>query len=156
MFGIGNLPIMPGTWCSIAVALPALVVPVEWEHWTRAVYGIFAIVFTIASVWSVRQLQDAWGHDPSIVVVDEAAAMALVLVLPHAYWSWYWWCGAVLLFRIYDVQKPWPISRLNNRTEPWSVVADDLLAAVFAVITLHLAFLGLQVLALTGLGISAS
>lgn len=155
MFGIGNLPIMPGTWCSLIVAIPALFVPYEWIDVTRLIYGILAIVLTIASVWSVRRVQDMWGHDPSIVVVDEAAAMSLVLLLPFAYWAWYWWCGAVLLFRIYDVQKPWPISLLNNRTEPWSVVADDLVAAVFTVLTLQLGMLALQVLALGSLALSA-
>lgn len=144
--GIGLLPIMPGTWCSIIVALPALLLPFEWEAYTRLGYLIFFFMIVAAGWWSVVRIQPVWGHDPSIVVVDEAMGMALILILPYAYMGWMWWCGAVLLFRIFDVQKPWPISWINARTESWAVWADDILAAVFAVIVLGLGFYTLQVL----------
>ena len=134
--GVGLLPIMPGTWCSLIVALPALLLPFEWEQWTRLGYIVFFFIIVAAGWWSVHRIQPNWGHDPSIVVVDEAMGMALILVLPFAYEGWCWWCGAVLLFRIFDVQKPWPISWINARTESWAVWADDILAAVFAAITL--------------------
>jgi len=152
--GIGLLPIMPGTWCSLLVALPALLLPYEWEELTRLGYLIFFFTIVSTGWWSITRIQLRWGHDPSIVVVDEAMGMALILVLPYAYMGWWWWCGAVLLFRIYDVMKPWPISWMNARTESWAVWADDVLAGVFAIITLGVGFYMLQLLTIGMIGLS--
>ena len=43
-----------------------------------------------------------------------------------------------LLFRVFDVAKPWPMSYVNDRTEAWAVIGDDLLAAVATVVAVQL------------------
>jgi phosphatidylglycerophosphatase A len=140
--GVGLLPIAPGSWASFVIALPAF-----YTTWLSTgerpylLFGIAAAVFTVLGLMSIDRVQQRWGTDPGFVVIDEAAGMALILAMPYAYHSWFWCLSAVMLFRIYDVWKPWPISRINDRHEPWAVIADDLLAAVFTVATLHLAWL---------------
>jgi phosphatidylglycerophosphatase A len=142
MGGVGLLPIAPGTWASFLIALPAFYI--TWQATGDRPYllfGIAAVVFTLLGLLSIDRVQQRWGTDPGFVVIDEAAGMALILATPYAYHSWFWALAAVLLFRLYDIRKPWPISRINDRHEPWAVIADDLLAAVFTIVTLHLAWL---------------
>lgn len=129
--GIGLLPIMPGSWCSIAVALPALFVAMTIET-TQIAYGIGLVVFTILGLWSVPRIQGKWGHDPNVVVVDEAMGMCITFLFPAASMGWVMWACSVFLFRLFDVMKPWPISVINDRTEAWAVLGDDVLAGLFA------------------------
>jgi len=88
------------------------------------------------------------GHDPSVVVIDEAAGMSLALLFPAAYQSLYTWAAMVLVFRVFDVLKPWPINLVNDRTEAWAVMGDDLLAAIAAGFSLQLIIAALSVLGL--------
>lgn len=150
--GMGLLPIAPGTWCSMLIALPVVLVPwlgIPVDHDTlRACYlGLLVILLPLAW-WTIPIVQRTWGSDPKNVVIDEAIGMSLILVLPFAYHTFWWWLASVLLFRVYDVQKPWPLSAINRRTEAWAVIVDDILAAVFTLITLYLMLLAMQVLVL--------
>jgi phosphatidylglycerophosphatase A len=132
--GVGYLPIMPGTWGSLVVIVPALLLPVSG---TMAVsYGVFAAVCIFASLWSIPKAQQQWGKDPSAVVIDEAAGMALMMADPLVLSSpW---------FRVYDVAKPYPIDRINDGDSALSVLADDLLAAVYGLVTVHVFFVATQ------------
>ncbi len=144
VFGLGYLPVAPGTWCSVAVALPAILIPADIAT-LQYVYLALAVVFGLLGLWSVPRVQTGWGSDPSAVVIDEAMGMSLVLVLPYAYMSVWWWFGGIVLFRLFDIRKPWPLSVINRRTEAWSVMADDALAGCLAALCLHLGFIALQV-----------
>lgn len=147
MGGIGLLPIMPGSWCSLIVALPVLLVPAEVMN-VQLVYLCVALVSLALGLWSVPRVQQQWGSDPSAVVIDEALGMSITLLFPAASMGWVMWATALLFFRIFDVVKPWPISWINNRTNAWAVLADDVLAGVFAGIGVQLI-----AIALMGLGI---
>lgn len=138
LFGIGRLPIMPGTWCSAFVALPALFVTDSTV--AQLIYVILTIVFLLAGLWSIPRIQPSLGTDPKIVVIDEAAGMSLILATPYAYYGIGWWAACVLVFRIYDVVKPYPINRINDRTEGWSVIADDMVASLFTIFTMTVLF----------------
>ncbi len=143
--GIGLLPIMPGSWCSIVVALPALFVVSTLEQLQLA-YAIAAVLFCVAGFWSVPRIQKEWGSDPSVVVIDEAIGMSIVFLFPAASSGWVMWCTSLFLFRLFDVRKPWPISVINNRTEAWAVLADDVVAALFTGIAVQLIATALMVL----------
>jgi phosphatidylglycerophosphatase A len=143
---------MPGSYCSILVALPALYAllfttwPVQTAQWF---YAAAFFVFMLLGTWSVRHVQKSWGHDPSVVVIDEAAGMCLTLLFPMTHASPELWALALLLFRVFDVVKPWPISIVNDRTEAWAVMGDDLLAGLAAGFSTQLI-----AAALAGLGIA--
>lgn len=83
-------------------------------------------------LWSVPRIQGKWGHDPNVVVVDEAMGMCITFMFPAASMGWVMWACSVFLFRLFDVMKPWPISVINDRTEAWAVLGDDVLAGLFA------------------------
>jgi len=158
--GIGLLPIAPGTWCSFIVAAPVVVLPwlgITIEHDSfRVGYLVLALCLLPLSMWSITGVQRTWGTDPKNVVIDEAIGMAIILGLPFAYHTVWWWLASVLLFRVFDVQKPWPLSAINRRTEAWAVIADDVLAAVFTVLTLYAMLLAMQVVILGGAAYSAT
>ncbi|MCX6139557.1 MAG: phosphatidylglycerophosphatase A [Candidatus Kapabacteria bacterium] len=135
--GIGLLPIMPGSWCSIIVALPALFVSMTVET-THFAYATASIVFALAGLWAIPKIQGKWGHDPSVVVIDEALGMSVTFIFPAASMGWAMWACSLFLFRLFDVMKPWPISAIDRRTESWAVLGDDLLAGVLAGISVQL------------------
>lgn len=151
--GIGLLPLMPGSWCSVVIALPAAV-PLLFPQLNittadlQTGYAIAMLAFVALGWWSVSKIQSKWGHDPSVVVVDEAAGMSLVFLAPAAHDGLALWSCCVFLFRVFDVAKPWPMSYVNDRTEAWAVIGDDLLAAIATVISVQLVARALQALGL--------
>ena len=72
--------------------------------------------------------------------------MALVYAVPLCYSSLAWSIAALLLFRLYDIAKPFPINRINDRTDPFSVMFDDVLAGVYTIISVYAFQFGLNVL----------
>ena len=138
LFSIGRLPVMPGTWCSIIVAIPAFFV--TNSEIAQYIYSCASVIFIVLGLWSIPKIQSELGTDPKCVVIDEAAGMALILATPYAYFGPGWWASCVLIFRVYDVVKPYPINKINDRTDGWSVIADDMLASVFTIITVAVLF----------------
>jgi phosphatidylglycerophosphatase A len=72
-------------------------------------------------------------------------------MFPMAYNGLALWATAVLLFRIFDVMKPWPMNIINDRTEAWAVMGDDLVAGLVAGFSTQL--VGAALLAL-GIGLA--
>ena len=130
-FGAGLLPVMPGTWGSLAA------LPCAWA--IRSVWGFagLAIACAIAiavGCWAARAIAKASGvQDPGAIVIDEVAAQWLVLLAaPPAPASY---AAAFLLFRIFDIWKPWPVGLADRRVHGGlGIMLDDLLAAVYAVL----------------------
>lgn len=149
--GIGLLPLAPGTWCSVIVAIPALIFPLSQDV-VRLGYMISVVVFAALSKYAVERSQHRWGSDPSRIVIDEALGMSMILILPYAYLGWWWWVGSVALFRLFDIRKPWPMNVINARTEWWAVMADDVVAALITALVLHFGLIGQTVLATIILG----
>jgi phosphatidylglycerophosphatase A len=124
---------MPGTWASL-VALPC-----AW-----AVCGLCGkvglaaatVIVVAAGCWAAAEMAKASAtKDPGAIVIDEVAGQWLVLLAaaldPLSY------ALAFLLFRIFDIWKPWPVSWVDRRlTGGLGIMLDDLLAAVYAVLAL--------------------
>jgi len=128
IFGIGRAPVAPGTLASAF----ALVIA-----WPLAVLGgrgpvlLAAIAATAVGVWaSNNYVRSTKNNDPSECVIDELSGQWITLafapVTPRAY------VIAFLLFRFFDILKPWPISRLERLPGGFGVMADDLGAALAA------------------------
>ena len=133
--GVGLLPLAPGTWASLAVMIIAWIV--GSSIYTMIGFGLLAILSAIAGFVSIRRVQDEWGVDPGFVVIDEVCGMAVVFCTPLATSSIAWIIASFLLFRMYDIAKPWPIGLVNARTDAFSVVFDDVLAALFTIISIY-------------------
>ena len=132
-FYSGLLPGMPGTWGSLAALI--FIVPI-------AVYGdiagviAFIVLASLLTIWTASTCEKEWGTDPGRMVIDEWAGQALtfIFVLP-AFQSQYLWIIIVsgfVLFRIFDITKILGIHRLQAMKAGSGILADDLLAGVYA------------------------
>jgi phosphatidylglycerophosphatase A len=128
-FGTGLSPWAPGTFGTL-LAVPLAWLMMDWPMPWRA--AVVAVV-VLAGIWlcgaSARRLG---SHDHPAIVLDEIAAMLLVaLALPkHAGWL----ASAFILFRFFDIAKPWPIRDLDHRIRGGiGIILDDLMAAVYTI-----------------------
>ena len=123
--GIWRLKPAPGTWGSAAVLPTALLGP-AWA------LGL-AIAVAVIGWLALRDLfADDPDQDPGWVVVDEAAGMLLALAALPATAGWVGVGLAFLLFRAFDILKPWPVSWADNLGGPVGVMLDDILAGAIA------------------------
>ena len=128
-FGAGLMPKAPGTWGTL-VALP--IFALAQTGGTIAVLMAAAFFFVIG-IWASGVTGRALGiADHGGIVIDEIAAFLLVLVFTPA--SFAWWLTAFVLFRIFDIFKPWPIRWADRNIKGgFGVMFDDLLAAGFSI-----------------------
>lgn len=138
-FGAGFLKPASGTWASAITV--ALGVAAYEAGWALAVPLGF-VVATGLGFWAVpRYLRTTGGEDPSEVVIDEVAGQLLALsftVIPL--WqhgvdlvaAWPGWVAPFLLFRLFDIWKPWLVGRADRMEGAKGVMLDDLWAGLFA------------------------
>ena len=133
---IGHFPKAPGTWGSLAsvVAAPWLFLP--FPLWGRV--AILAIVLAVGT-WACSRAEIVMGKkDPGCVIIDELFGQWLTLLFFAAMPIWYLGVGFVL-FRIFDIFKPWPV-RWAETAFPGGlgVMIDDGVAGLYALACLHL------------------
>ena len=133
MFGLGYLPVAPGTWGSLGALL--VWAPFRASHPAFEGPGIvlLSLLAVHAAGHAARVLRTS---DPSVVVIDEAAGMALTLVALPSVPSLLNLGLAFLLFRLFDVVKPFPLRRLERFPGGWGIVLDDLGAGLYAAVIL--------------------
>jgi phosphatidylglycerophosphatase A len=130
LFSIGKAPIAPGFAGSLATLILWLFLPMNW-----VIQGIIIIFLVIFGVFASGQAAIyKKEHDPSEVVIDEAAGMGIALfMLPHSIGLY---IGAFILFRIFDVLKPSIIHRSQNLPGGWGIMIDDVLAGLLTLLIL--------------------
>jgi phosphatidylglycerophosphatase A len=128
-FGVGLLPVMPGSWASLA-ALPCAWV-IRGLGGTAALAGAVGIAF-LSGWWAAARVARASGqHDPGFIVIDEIAAQWLVLLAAPLDWRCY--VAAFLLFRLLDITKPWPARLVERRVAGGlGIMLDDIVAGLYA------------------------
>ena len=128
------MPVAPGTAGSaLAVATTALLAAIlRTGPWLRLLVLIAAIVVASIGVWAATRAEVFFRKtDPHEVVIDEVAGQFLTLTaLPNT--SWVWLGIAFLLFRAFDIVKPFPARRAERLSGGWGIVTDDLVAGVYA------------------------
>ncbi|OPX39061.1 MAG: hypothetical protein B1H12_00805 [Desulfobacteraceae bacterium 4484_190.2] len=126
-FGTGLLWVAPGTFGTIA-ALP-LVFAVAC---LGTVPGVFVIVMVVGvAIWASGRSEELLGHsDPSEVVVDEVAGFLLTMFLLPL--SWLTLGLGFVLFRVFDIFKPYPIKQAEKLRGGLGIVTDDLVAGIYA------------------------
>ena len=150
--GVGYLPLMPGTFGSaLAVAFFLLLTRLTSGGVLLALVLIAIFAFTFAGIWAATRTEElSGGKDPSKVVVDEVAGQ-LIAALPLAIFSG-WSVKAVIvsfiLFRFFDIVKPYPASRFEALRGGLGIMCDDLVAGVYAamIVAILLTVLGTSVL----------
>ncbi len=99
-------------------------------------FGAAALALWAPSVWSAGLAAEHFGrHDPPQVVVDEVLGQWLA-VAAVVRGEWLSWLAALVLFRLFDIAKPWPIRKLEALSGGVGVVADDAAAGLCAIIVL--------------------
>ena len=134
--GLGRLPKAPGTWGS----LPPVVVFVVLAYLLPGANPLAQGALFFAGVYSCvqygpRMIALTGRTDPQQVVADELAGQAIVMVVlsllgPGAVWPAA--AAGFALFRLFDITKPWPCRRLEKLPEGWGILADDLMAGLYA------------------------
>jgi phosphatidylglycerophosphatase A len=94
------------------------------------------LVVTLIGIWAASRTEKVQQKkDPSIVVIDEVAGQMIAL-LSGPFWIQTWWSilTAFILFRLFDIWKPYPVRRLESLESGLGIMADDVLAGVYALI----------------------
>ncbi|MCX7628049.1 MAG: phosphatidylglycerophosphatase A [Methylophilaceae bacterium] len=133
-FGCGLVRFAPGTWGTL-LAFPLSHALMELSQGWRLT--VIALLFVVG-IPACHKTGRALGvTDHGSIVWDEIVAMLLVLEFtpPHPYW----WGAAFVVFRLFDIWKPYPIRQLEARCEGGlGVMLDDLLAALYAISAIQL------------------
>lgn len=131
-FGSGAVRRAPGTWGTLA-SLPF--VPL-WQQLPFAGYVTVLAVSTLLGVWLCgRTAKDLGVHDHSGIVWDEFVGYWLAMLLAPP--GWLWLIGGFVLFRIFDILKPWPISWVDRRVHGGlGIMLDDILAGAMVLVVL--------------------
>ncbi len=136
---IGNLPKAPGTWGSAAALLLAPWLFIPFSTTTRALIllGIL-LVGALASTWAEGILE---AKDPGCVIIDELLGQwTALLFLANA--TALTLLAGFVLFRLFDIAKPWPIKRVETIFPGGlGVMLDDVLAGLYAMAGLHILLL---------------
>jgi phosphatidylglycerophosphatase A len=140
-FGVGLLKPAPGTWGSLAA------LPVAYAILSFGGFWLFLNItfFVFMSGWIATQkvTENQADHDPSYIVIDEVAGQWIAL-FPVGYGAMMMsvdllalypgWIAAFVLFRLFDITKPWLVGKLDARKDPLGVMLDDVVAGIFAAI----------------------
>ena len=134
VFKIGYLPIAPGTWGSLTALIVWYVLVGHISSITLIV--LIVVIFTLGVYTSSVIESNLTIKDPSIVVIDEWVGQWIVLLfLPK---SMLWGLVAFLLFRLFDIWKPYPINKLDNMHGGWGIMLDDVLAGIYALVVISI------------------
>ncbi|MEY2428283.1 MAG: phosphatidylglycerophosphatase [Verrucomicrobiota bacterium] len=145
-FGVGRIPVAPGTFGSLAGLLWFGLLVSSGRLWVLALGTLFGIAL---SVWLCGRAETILGQkDPGSIVLDEIVAAPVCFFgwIGIVIWktgsfpalsdffgakTWLLTLGVFLAFRFFDIAKPWPVRSSQALPGGWGVTIDDLLAAVY-------------------------
>ena len=134
--GSGAMPVAPGTFGTlIAVPLFLLLQPLTYE-----LYIFITVVLFLVGIWLCHiTARDLGTHDHAGIVWDEIVGFLITMI--GAPIGWLWIAVGFILFRLFDILKPWPIRWIDKRVGGgFGIMLDDLLAGIYAYICLQLIY----------------
>ncbi len=130
MFGAGYSPVASGTVGSLVTAVALWLLPL-----TRPRMVVALVVVTVLGIWAGSRVERALGRkDPGVIVIDEVAGMLLSVVLLPLPLSIPVLVAAFLLFRLFDIWKPFPARESQALTGGMGVMVDDLIAGLYTLV----------------------
>jgi phosphatidylglycerophosphatase A len=129
----GYFPVVPATFSSLVFILIYLFIP----GGEVLAHPVVCAATLVLSIPVSSRMEKFYGHDPGCVTIDEVVGMQVVLLGATGVGVW----GgliAFLVFRVFDVVKPFPVGRSQRLPGGWGVVIDDLLAGVYSRISMLL------------------
>lgn len=138
-FGFGYLPVAPGTWGAIfgvLIWLPLYLCCTPEAILWGTIGG--AVFFAVTGTWASSVSERYWGKDPVIACVDETVGQLISLIPLYCVPTSHWWeiLLSLALFRFFDIAKPLGIRKCEALPRGYGMMADDILAAVYACIIL--------------------
>jgi phosphatidylglycerophosphatase A len=133
-FGVGLGKPGPGTWASVATLL-------VWADYAWAVHPtphalliallvFIAVAIALGVPAATIVARESGRKDPQSVVIDEVAGQAIALLFSP--FDWHHAAIALVLFRLFDITKPFPVYRIENLPGGWGIVFDDVAAGLYA------------------------
>ncbi len=140
---IGLIPGAPGTYASIATTvLYYLIYRISFRIIPDLHLSSICLITAVGIVTSAHASRSLGVEDPKVVVIDEIAGqLTALLFLPI---NSYNLIAATVLFRVFDIWKPYPIRKLETLRNGVGIMADDLLAGIYANVVLELANMMVQ------------
>ena len=139
-FGVGNLRPGPGTYGSIAAMLlwmaAARLTHIGPHNFAALTFLALVLVTAIGIPASTIVAREANTEDPGFVVIDEVAGQLFALLALSP--TWLHAILALVLFRLFDIWKPWPIRRLEQLHGGTGIMLDDVAAGFLAHLVGHL------------------
>jgi phosphatidylglycerophosphatase A len=137
-FGAGRINPAPGTWGSLATvilwfAASSQILPAKQVWATVVAAGVVTLVGIPAAS---RMARANATKDPQFVVIDEVAGQLVTLIGAPVGWKSF--LAGFILFRVFDILKPFPVRQLERLPEGTGIVVDDLGAGAYAVAVMHL------------------
>jgi phosphatidylglycerophosphatase A len=124
-FGCGRSPKAPGTVGTLG-AVPLYLLVARFGHGAVA---LAAIAATAVGVWAASVVsRDLGKKDPQVVVIDEVAGFLTTMILAPSGWRSV--VLGVVVFRLFDIAKPWPIRHIERLPGGWGIVMDDVVAGI--------------------------
>ncbi len=138
-FGSGLAPKAPGTFGTLAA------VPVYWLiqdlNWPLYLSWLL-VTFALGVLWCDRSSKALGVHDHGGIVWDEFVGYWITMFMAPA--GWLWIIIGFVLFRLFDIVKPWPIRWLDQKVHGgFGIMLDDLVAGIFAAVCLQLLHWGI-------------
>jgi phosphatidylglycerophosphatase A len=132
-FGVGRLRPAPGTWGSLlGMFLGIVLVSLQWPNWINILLCSCALFLGGPICQKAGVILKQTDH-PSIVWDEIVAVLWLLILCPIPSYAWLWNISALILFRLFDITKPWPIRWMDQHIKNgWGVMLDDIIAAIFA------------------------
>ena len=128
--GAGYSPVAPGTAGSLVAAIALWFIP-----FTRLWFLAVLAVITLLGIWAAHRVEAVTGRkDPGLIVIDEVAGMMVsVMFLPRTLAVF---GSAFLLFRLFDIWKPFPARESQALRGGFGVMVDDLIAGAYTLVLL--------------------
>ncbi len=136
-FGCGYFPWGPGTIGSLAAIFIALLLHTYLGS-GRLVFLLLTLALLWPGIWAATRTERlVQKEDPGLVVVDEVLGQWVTL-LGVTVLDWKSWIAAFILFRLFDIWKPWPVRRFEQLPGGVGIVTDDVAAGIYGALILYI------------------
>lgn len=132
LFYIGFSPFFPGTLASLVALALVFIIPSRVSLYSLTALGILLVSLWATQVYATEKNEE----DPQEIVVDELVGILVTFFsVPRSIPAVF---AGFVLFRIFDIFKPFPVRQIERWPKPWGIIGDDVMAGVYANLALRL------------------
>lgn len=137
-FYVGYTPKAPGTAGALFGLLLVFLLH-RFFFFVDLHFALIVLALTVIGIWASNEMIDTLQmKDPQCVVIDEVVGQMIAMLAVGAY-GWLNFGVAFALFRLFDIWKPFPVNALERLPRGWGVMADDVMAGLYAAFFIYVA-----------------